>query len=32
VAADHPEIVARIDAYLKTARSDPLDWPVRGAD
>jgi arylsulfatase A-like enzyme len=32
VAADHPEIVARIDAYLKTARSDSPDWPVRSAD
>jgi arylsulfatase A-like enzyme len=32
VAADYPEIVARIDAYLKTARSDSPDWPVRKAE
>lgn len=29
VAAEHPEIVARIDAYLRTARSESPDWPVR---
>jgi arylsulfatase A-like enzyme len=32
VASDHPEIVARIDAYLKTARSDSPDWPVHVTD
>jgi arylsulfatase A-like enzyme len=32
VAADHPQVVARIDAYLKTARSDSPDWPVKSAD
>jgi arylsulfatase A-like enzyme len=29
VAAEHPEIVAKIDAYLKTARSESVDWPVK---
>jgi arylsulfatase A-like enzyme len=29
VADKHPEIVARIEAYLKTARSDDPDWPIR---
>ena len=28
VAADHPEIAARIDAYLHTARSESADWPI----
>ena len=32
VAAEHPEIAARLDDYLKTARSDSADWPVKGAD
>jgi arylsulfatase A-like enzyme len=29
VAAKHPEIAARIDAYLKTARSESPDWPAK---
>lgn len=29
VAEQHPEIVAKIDAYLKTARSDSADWPAK---
>jgi arylsulfatase A-like enzyme len=29
VAARNPEIVARINAYLKTARSDSPDWPIK---
>jgi len=29
VAARHPEIAARIDAYLKTARSESADWTPR---
>jgi arylsulfatase A-like enzyme len=29
VAARHPEIVAKIDTYLKTARSESADWPPR---
>ncbi len=32
VAAQHPDIVAKIDAYLKTARSDSPDWPTRSAN
>ncbi len=28
VAARHPEIVARIEAYLKTARSESKQWPL----
>jgi arylsulfatase A-like enzyme len=29
VADQHPDIIAKIDAYLKTARSESPDWPVR---
>lgn len=29
VAAKHPEIVAKITEYLKTARSESQDWPIR---
>jgi arylsulfatase A-like enzyme len=29
VAARHPEIVATLENYLKTARSESPDWPVR---
>lgn len=29
VAALHPEIAARLDAYLKTARSESADWAPR---
>jgi len=28
VAEENPKIVATIDAYLKTARSDSKDWPI----
>jgi arylsulfatase A-like enzyme len=31
VAARNPEMVARINAYLKTARSDSPDWPIKAA-
>ena len=31
VAAQHPEVVARIDAFLTTARSDNPDWQPRAA-
>jgi arylsulfatase A-like enzyme len=31
VAANNPELLARIDAYLKTARSENPDWPARAA-
>jgi arylsulfatase A-like enzyme len=30
VAAAHPEIVARIEAHLRTARVESPDWPLRG--
>jgi arylsulfatase A-like enzyme len=32
VAGKHPEQTAKIDAYLKTARSDSPDWPARNAN
>jgi arylsulfatase A-like enzyme len=32
VAADHPDVVARIDAFLATARTDSPDFPVRGPE
>jgi arylsulfatase A-like enzyme len=28
VASSHPDVVARIEAYLKTARTDSARWPV----
>jgi arylsulfatase A-like enzyme len=28
VAASNPEVVARIESYLKTARSESSDWPI----
>ena len=31
VAAEHPEIVQRIERYLKTARSESKTWPIRDA-
>jgi arylsulfatase A-like enzyme len=31
VAARRPEIVARLNAYLKTARSDSPEWPIKAA-
>ena len=31
VAAKHPEVVAKLNAYLKTARSDSPDWPIKPA-
>jgi len=29
VAAKHPDVVAKIEAYLKTAHTDSPNWPVR---
>jgi arylsulfatase A-like enzyme len=29
VADQHPELVAKLDGYLRTARSESADWPVR---
>ncbi len=29
VATEHPDIVAQIDRYLKSARTDSSDWPVQ---
>jgi arylsulfatase A-like enzyme len=29
VAKDNPEVVAKIEAYLKTARTESKDWPIR---
>jgi arylsulfatase A-like enzyme len=31
VAADHPEVIAKIETYLSTARTDSPDWPIRPA-
>jgi arylsulfatase A-like enzyme len=31
VAQDHPDIVAKIEAYLKTARTDDPNWPTKTA-
>ena len=28
IAAEHPEIIAEIEAYLKTARTDSPHWPI----
>ena len=29
VAAKHPDVVAKIEAYLKTARTDSPNWPIK---
>ena len=29
LAAEHPDVVAKIEAYLKTARTDSKNWPLR---
>jgi arylsulfatase A-like enzyme len=29
VAREHPEIVAKIESYLKSARSDSAQWPIK---
>lgn len=29
IASDHPEVVAKIEAYLKTARTESEHWPLR---
>jgi len=29
VAEKHPEIISKIEAYLKTARTDSKDWPIK---
>jgi len=29
VAAKHPDVVAKIDAYLKTARTESPNWPIK---
>jgi arylsulfatase A-like enzyme len=31
VASQHPEVVAEIEAYLKTARTESERWPLRTA-
>jgi arylsulfatase A-like enzyme len=28
IAAEHPDIIAKIEEYLKTARTDSPNWPV----
>ena len=28
IAAEHPDVIARIEEYLKTARTDSPNWPV----
>lgn len=32
VAADHPDVVARMESYLKTARSESTEWPIHTLD
>jgi len=29
VAAEHPDVIARIEAYLKTAHTDSPSWPIK---
>ena len=29
IAAAHPEVVAKIEAYLKTARTESARWPLK---
>jgi hypothetical protein len=28
VAKDHPEVVAKVEGYLKTARTESKQWPI----
>tara|TARA_B100001057_G_C22325618_1_gene747451 strand:- start:218 stop:628 length:411 start_codon:yes stop_codon:yes gene_type:complete len=32
VAANHPKIIAQVEAYLKTARTPSENWPVEALD
>jgi arylsulfatase A-like enzyme len=29
IAEEHPDVIARIETYLKTARTDSPNWPIR---
>jgi hypothetical protein len=29
VAGAHPDIIAKIETYLKTARTDSAQWPIK---
>ena len=31
IADKHPDVVAKIEQYLKTARTDSKDWPIKSA-
>jgi hypothetical protein len=31
IADRHPDVIARIEAYLQTARSDSTAWPLKAA-
>ena len=31
VAKEHPDVIARVEAYLKTARTESPYWPVPAA-
>ena len=31
VAAAHADVVAKIEAYLKTARTDSPQWPIKAS-
>jgi hypothetical protein len=31
IADRHPDVIARIEAYLQMARSDSTDWPLKAA-
>jgi hypothetical protein len=31
VAAEHPDVAARIETYLKSARTESTHWPLRPA-
>ena len=32
VAAEHPEVVAKMEAYFKTARTESEEWPIKPAE
>ena len=32
MAAQNPEVVAKIEAYLKTARTESEQWPIKAAE
>ncbi|MBL7185148.1 MAG: arylsulfatase [Phycisphaerae bacterium] len=32
ISAEHPDVVAKFEAYLKSARTESVNWPVKGRE